>query len=83
MISYMEKINFRVPLPPPHFKVIWHYMDADVGSVQRAIENFICKYAFESKSINEKVQVPREILMNKLCNFVPHKSLKFNYKQPS
>ena len=32
--------------------------------------------------INEKVQVHSEVLMDIRSNFVPHKSLKFNYKQP-
>ena len=76
------KINFRVPLPPPHFRTIWDYKSADTSSIQRAIENFNWQYAFESKTINEKVQVFSEVLMNILSNFVPHKSLKFNYKQP-
>ena len=40
------------------------------------------QYAFASKTINEKVQVLSEVLMNMLRNFVPHKSLKINYKQP-
>ena len=58
-----------------------NYKNADVGSIQRAIENCHWKYAFESKTINEKVQVLSEVLMNILSNFVPQKSFKFNYKQ--
>ena len=50
------KVNVRVPLPPPHFRTIWDYKNADASSTQRAIENFNRKYAFESKTINEKVQ---------------------------
>ena len=76
------KINFRVAIPPLHFRTIWDYKNADTSSVQRAIENFNWKYAFESETINEKVQVFSEVLMNILSNFVPHKLLKFNYKQP-
>ena len=49
--------NFTVPLPPPHFRTIWDYKNADASSIQRAIENFSWQYAFESKTINEKVQV--------------------------
>ena len=40
------------------------------------------QYAFEGKTINEKVQVLREVLMNIFSNFFPHKSLKFNCSQP-
>ena len=42
----MEKITLRVPLPPPNFRTIWDYNNADVGSIQRAIENFNWQYAF-------------------------------------
>ena len=34
------KINFRVRLPPSHFRTIWDYKNADASSNQRAIENF-------------------------------------------
>ena len=45
----------------------------DVVSVQRTIENFNWQYTFERKTINEKVQVLSEFLMNILGNFVSHK----------
>ena len=55
-------------------------MNADTVSIQSAIENFDRQYAFERKTINEKVQVFSEVLMNILSNYVPQKLLKFNYK---
>ena len=75
-------INFRFQLHPPDFRSIWDYKNADASSIQRAIENFNWQYIFESKTINEKVQVFSEVLMNILSNFVPYKLLKYNYKQP-
>ena len=76
------KISFRVPLPPAHFRTVWDYKNSDAVSIQRAIENFNWQYAFKRKTINEKLQVFSEGLMNILSNFVAHKLLKFNYKQP-
>ena len=70
-------INIRIPLPPSHFRTIWDYKNADTSSIQRAVENFNWQYAFESKTILEKVQVLNEVSMNILSNFVPHKLLKF------
>ena len=69
------KINFRAPLFPTHFRIIWDYKNADASFIQRAIENFNWQYAFDSKTINEKVQVFSKVLMNILSNFVPHKLL--------
>ena len=45
----------------------------DIVSVQRTIENFNWQYAFERKTINEKIQVLSEVLMNMPSNFVSHK----------
>ena len=44
--------------------------------------DFIFTSKFIFKTVNEKIQVVSEVLMNILSNFVPHKSLKFDYKQP-
>ena len=71
-----------MPLPSPHFRTVWDYKNADTISVQRAIENFNWQYAFERKTINEKVEIFSEILMNIFNNYVLHKLTKFNYKQP-
>ena len=31
------KINFRAPLPPPHFRTVWDYKDTGAVSIQRVI----------------------------------------------
>ena len=49
------KINFRVPLPPPHFRTIWDYKKSNASFIQHAIGNFNWQNEFESKTINEKV----------------------------
>ena len=49
------KINFRVPLPPPHFRTIWDYKNGKASFIQDALGNFNWQNAFESKTINEKV----------------------------
>ena len=35
-----EKVNLQGLLPLPHFKTIWDYKNAYVGSIQRAKESF-------------------------------------------
>ena len=67
------KINFRVPLPPPHFRTVWDYKNADAISIQSTVENFNWQNAFGRKIIYEKVQVFSEVLMNILSNYVPQK----------
>ena len=54
---------------PLHFRSIWDYKNGDTGSIQRATENFNWQYAFESETVNGKVQ----LLMHILRNFASHK----------
>ena len=42
-----EKINFRVLLPQRHLRTISDYKNADIDSIQCAVENFNWQYAFE------------------------------------
>ena len=35
-----RKINVRFLLPPPHFRTISDYKNADINSIQHAIERF-------------------------------------------
>ena len=51
------KINFIVALPPPHFRTIWDFKNADASSIQCAIENFNWQYAFGNETINKKYKL--------------------------
>ena len=79
MSSWYGKVDFRVPLPP-HFGTIWDYKNADASFIHCAIENFNWQYAFECKTVNEKLQVFSEVLMNIFGNFVSYKIQVTNYR---
>ena len=49
------KISFKVFLPSPYEREIWHYNRAEVPLIQRSIKNFDWSRAFENLSINDQV----------------------------
>ena len=76
MISYMEKVTLES---------LFHHHTPGLFGIARMLTlqgNFNWKSTFEGKTINKTVQVLSEILKNVLSNFVTHKSLNFNYRQP-
>ena len=50
----MWKCNFKVPPPPPHFKTIWDYKNANASSIQRATGSYNWQYAFEVKPLMKR-----------------------------
>ena len=64
---------------------LFHHHTPGLFGISRMLTlqgNFNWKSTFEGKTINKTVQVLNEVLINVLSNFVTHKSLNFNYRQP-
>ena len=76
------KINIRVPLPPVIIREVWNYSKADVQNIQKAILGFNWRKAFESLSVDSKVDLLNETLLNIFRNYIPNKKIKCDYRQP-
>ena len=50
-----EKISFKLFLPSPYEREIWHYSRAQVPLIQRSIKNIDWSRAFENLSLNDQV----------------------------
>ena len=76
------KINIDVPLPPVFIHEVWNCSKADVQNIQKAILDFNWRKAFESLSVDSKVDLLNETLLNILRNYIPNKKVKCDYHQP-
>ena len=76
------KINIRIPLPPSYVGEVWDYRKANVKSIQKAIQTFDWLKAFGTFSVDGKVDILIETLMNIFRNYIPNKKGKCNYCQP-
>ena len=78
----MAKIDIRVPLPPVYVREVWDYSKANVEHIKKAISNFNWHYTFKDLSVDEKVKLLNETLLNIFRNYIPNKKIKCDYRQP-
>ena len=76
------KTNFNVPLPPPYIREVWNYKNAKVENIQQSISGIDWDFIFQGKTVNQKVNILNECLLNVFHNFIPNKKIKFNYRDP-
>ena len=75
------KIDIRVPLPRVHVREVWDYSETNVENIKKAVANFNWKRAFENLSVDEKVELLNETLLNINRNYIPNKKIKCDYRQ--
>ena len=76
------KISFNVPLPPPYIREVLDYKNAKVASIQQSVSGIDWDFIFWGKTVNQKVNILNECLLNVFRNFIPNKKVKFNYIDP-
>ena len=76
------KIDILVPLPPIFVREVWDYSKANVEHIKKAISNFNWHNAFKDLSVDEKVVLLNETLLNIFRNYLPNKKIKCDYRQP-
>ena len=76
------KIHICVPLPPVHVHEGWDYNKANVENIKKAVSNFNWNRAFENLSVDKKVELLNETLLNIFRNYISNKKIKCDYRQP-
>ena len=67
-------LESNVTLPPPYYREIWHYKNADTESIQKLFQNL------GNKNANESSKLLTDTLMNVFRIYIPRKTEKFDYK---
>ena len=65
------KFNLKIHYPPPYFREVWHYQDANTDLIRRAITMFDWDRAFVNTNVNEKVLILNRPILNIFSNFTP------------
>ena len=76
------KFNLEIIYPPPYLRNVWHYKDANIELIRRAINGFNWTRAFPNTSVNEKVNIFNNTILNILSNFITHEILTCDDKDP-
>ena len=64
----------------PYEREIWHYQRANVGQIQRAIEQCSWEKSFRDLNINEMVSLFNRTIKNIFSNYFPHETIICNDK---
>ena len=64
------KIDLCVPLPPAYVREVWDYSKANAENIKKAISSFNWNKAFENLSIDAKVELLNETLLNIFRNYI-------------
>ena len=73
-------ISANISLPPSYSREVWDYKNANVEEIQKPTSLFNWEKAFENLSIDEKVGLLNNILLNLFRNFILNKIVKCSYK---
>ena len=69
------KFNLQIYHLSQHCREVWHYNNANTEFIRHAVDQFNWKKAFLNKTVNEKVNIFNEAILNILRNFVPHETV--------
>ena len=72
------KIDFNVPLFPPYvwnIREVWDYKNAKVAYIQQSVSGIDWDFNFQGKTINRKVNILNECLLDVFHNFIPSKKI--------
>ena len=69
------KFNLEILFPPPYFRDVWHYQDANTDLIRRPIDMFDWDRAFVNTNVIEKVFILSKTILNIFSNFIPYKTL--------
>ena len=69
------KFDLKVYYPSPYERELWHYQEADVILITRAIHEFNWKRALSNLNVDEQVSVFNRTILNILKNLFPMKLL--------
>ena len=64
-----------------YVRQVWNYSNANIKNIQKAVQNFDWEKAFENLSVDRKVDLLNETLLNNFRNYITSTKIKFNYYQ--
>ena len=76
------KFNLMISYPPPYSREVWHYREANIDLIRKAISNFNWEKTFYNTNVTKKVSNVNETIVNVLSNYIPHETLTCDDKDP-
>ena len=80
-ITY-AKLNLKIYYPRPYEQEVWHYQNANIDNIRKAISEFSWEMHFANSDVNEKMHLFNKTITNIVCNYIPHETIICNDKDP-
>ena len=61
---------------------VWHYKDANIELIRKAVNGFKWARVISNTRVNEKVNIFNNIILNIFSNFIPREILTWDDKDP-
>ena len=70
------KFNLKICYSPLCEREVWHYQNANIEKIRKAISEFPWERRFaNSFNVNEKLYLFNKAIDNIVCNYIPHETI--------
>ena len=76
------KFNLSIFYPPPYERTVWYYERGNTELIRRAIDQFDWVRDLSNINVDEKVYFFTKTLLNIIQNFIPHKTIICDDRDP-
>ena len=76
------KFNLKIYYPPPYERKIWHYQNANIENIRKAIDQFSWAMDFTNIDVKEKVNLFNKTIKNIIRNYIPYETIACDDKDP-
>ena len=66
------KFDLKVFYPPPYKRTVWHFPQANVDHIKRAVDLFDWESVLTDLDVDEQVSIFNNTVTNIMSNFVPN-----------
>ena len=77
-----SKFNLKIYYPPPYEQEIWHYQDANIENIRKAIDQFPWVIRFTNIDVNEKVNLINKTIKHVIRNYILHETITYGDRDP-
>ena len=77
------KFDLRIFYPVPYERHVWHYKQANIELIRRAINNFDWNRALDNVIPNRLVSIFNDTILNIISNFIPHETITCDDRDPT
>ena len=76
------KLNLKIVYPPLYQRLVWDFKRVNIESIRKPIKIVDWNFMFLNKTVHELVSIFNNILFNIFTNYIPHKYILFDDRDP-